>query len=85
MELSSSKEQILKKGGTLSIVSQNPSSIQFLINERQIYFNKSYLVYFSKNFIRKKSNSFSLQMSENPWTPEKEFQQATSKSIAYFG
>ena len=85
MDLNDRTENIMKKAGTLSIVSQKDSCLQFLINDRKVYFNKKFLNYYSKNFTMKWSYGLVNAMSESRVNPHKDFYEGTSKSCAYFG
>jgi hypothetical protein len=81
-ETSDNFSSVLKKTGTISITSQNPTSVQFLINTRKIFYKKAYLTYHSKSFTAKHSNFVSLLLSP-PWGMSANFQMGTSKKPAY--
>ena len=85
MEFNTNPELTMKRVGTLSIVSQKLSCLQFLINDRKIYFNKKFLTYYSKDFTMKWSYSLNTSMSDSRYSTIKDFYEGTSSKCSYFG
>lgn len=78
-------DETLKKTGTITITAQSQSALQFILNNRKIFYNHSALSNYSKNFQTKKSQWASVLLSENTFRYWTDFHVGSSKTCAYFG